>query len=94
MQHQESECIHCSEIGHYQKCCRKAGNFPKKNCISTGSEKKVHITGNVEEAFLDEDGNLATRKSAHMLSRINLQKELLLQFGISLELSSVDKKVG
>ena len=69
---QNPKCNHCSQTGHYAKCCRKTGNFPSKNKNST-DKKKVHIAGAVGE---DEnwDENKRQKVQNHMLSTVKGRK--------------------
>ena len=75
-----AKCNGCGEIGHYQKCSKKAGNFPKK----PHHTKKMHITDVAEQEYYDEEGNRVTVSSQHMVSVKNPrpQQELLVQFSI------------
>ena len=76
---------------HFQKYCRKAGNFPKKNPSST---KRVHIAGATEEnEFCDEDGNLCQKVQNHMLSTVQGRKELLIELQVGTEFNSIDKEI-
>ena len=86
----QAKCNVCGLMGHYGKCCKRAGNFPSKNKSSTGDKKKIHVAGN---EYYDEDGNLKERVSAHMLSTRFGKKEFLIEFGIGKDLDSMDKKL-
>ena len=67
-------------MGYYGKCCKQAGNFPKK--------KSVHIARATDDVFYDEDGNIWERVPAHMLSIAKGKKYFLVEFGIGKELDS------
>ena len=50
------ECNYCRLKGHFEKCCKKAGNFP----MNENSNKKNVHTATAHEAvdYYDEDGQL------------------------------------
>ena len=50
------KCHKCGITGHYDICCKKTGNFPKK---ATSTFKKQHIAAshNPEDLYYDEDGH-------------------------------------
>ena len=71
------ECQFCSLKGHFAKCCRKAGNFPKGNKgykvqdtskkDDSTSKKNLHAIQAVQEntnmiKYWDEDGNLKVQE--------------------------------
>ena len=100
-----AKCSYCQETGHYEKCCRKAGNF---------SKKQVHITSavptpapappapsapappapsapaQVPQEYWDENGKLY--REVHMLSAPS-KKDLFIQLDIGMEINSVNSKV-
>ena len=55
-------CNACGIKGHFQKCCKKSGNFPKDNSnqqnqsSSTGPSKMNYAAAAVEVDFFDEKG--------------------------------------
>ena len=67
----DAECNFCRVKGHFTKCCRKAGKFPKdgqKNSHSNSKKddseekKSMHTLHSVQEEgtsmYYDEDGNV------------------------------------
>ena len=90
----KAKCNFCEEIGHYSKCCKKAGNFPKKKRPTF--KKKVHLAEAIPgEEYYDEDGNPKRIAPVQMLRSSNStgKKDLLIQFGISKNIHSIDQKV-
>ena len=57
-------CNGCGIKGHFQKCCKKSGNFPKDNSnrqnqsSSTGPSRMNYIAASPEVDFFDEKGLL------------------------------------
>ena len=95
----KTKCGYCQEIGHYEKCCRKAGNFPKKQVhiasavptpTLTPAPPALSAPAQVPWEYWDEDGNLY--REIHMLSAPS-KKDLLIQFDIGKEINSVNSKV-
>ena len=89
----------CQEIGHYEKCCRKAGNFPKKQVHIASAVPTPTLTpappapnapAQVPQEYWDEDGKLY--REVHMLSAPS-KKDLFIQFNIGKEINSVNSKV-
>ena len=63
-----AKCNHCGLIGHFEKCCRKVGNFPKK---LQSTVRRQHIAASESQEgldFYDEDGNPKVEKQMHILS--------------------------
>ena len=97
-----AKCNYCGQTGHYEKCCGKAGNFPKK---THSTPKKQHVatahTSHEGLEFYDEEGNPKVEKGMYMLSiaknanskYTNPQKDLLIEFGIGKNVQSIDDKV-
>ena len=58
-------CRACNKVGHYQKCCKKSGNFPKKG------SKRVNVLEETSTSmqFFDEAGHEVSQ--VNMLSKIN-----------------------
>ena len=82
-------CRACNKVGHYQKCCKKSGNFPKKGT------KKTHV---LEEAststqFFNEAGVGMTLSEINMLSKINPSQALVIEFGCGMKATSIDRKL-
>ena len=82
-------CRACNKVGHYQKCCKKSGNFPKKG------PKKTHI---LEEAststqFFNEAGVGMTLAEVNMLAKINPSQALVIEFGCGMKGTSIDRKL-
>ena len=50
---------HYGQIGHFEKCCHKAGNFPKKTQSTIRGQHIATSDGNSQNDldFYDEDGN-------------------------------------
>ena len=98
----KAKCNHWGLIGHFEKCCRKAGNFPKK---PQSTVRRQHIAAPESQEgldFYDEGGNPKVKKQMHMLSttkktstprHINPQKDLLIEFGISKHVHTINDKV-
>ena len=63
-------CNNCGIKGHFQKCCKKSGNFPKDNS-NRQNQSSSRDPGNMNYAaaiptdFFDERGN---KKSVHTTS--------------------------
>ena len=88
-----SQCNVCGQIGHYGKCCKKAGNFPGQKKPPTGEKKMIHVASLAENEFYNEDGNIRQKVHNHILSSQTGREEFLVQFGIRKELDSIDKKL-
>ena len=92
----KAKCSYYQEIGHYKKCCRKAGNFPKKQVHIASAVPTPTLTPapsapvQVSREYWDEDGKLY--REVHMLSAPS-KKDLLIQFDIGKEINSVNSKV-
>ena len=95
----KAKCGYCQEIGYYEKCCRKAGNFPKKQVHITSAVPTPTLTpaspapsapAQVPQEYWDEGGKLY--KEVHMCSAPS-KKDLLIQFDIGKEINSVNFKV-
>ena len=94
----KAKCGYCQEIGHYEKCCRKAGNFPKKQVHIASAVPTPTLTpappapsapAQVPQEYWDEDGKLY--REVHMLSAPS-KKDLLIQFDIGKEIDSVNSQ--
>ena len=87
-----AKCHKCGITGHFDICCKKMGNFPKK---ATSTSKKQHIVAshNPEDLYYDEDGNIRQKSSAHMLSTTRGKKELMIEFGCGEDIHSIDQKI-
>ena len=95
----KAKCGYCQEIGHYEKCCRKAGSFPKKQVHIASAVPTQTLTpappapsapAQVPQEYWDEDGKLY--REVHMLSAPS-KKDILIQFDIGKEINSVNSKV-
>ena len=95
----KAKCSYCQEIGHYEKCCRKAGNFPKKQVHIASAVPTLTLIPappapsapvQVSWEYWDKDGKLY--REVHMLSAPS-KKDLLIQFDIAKEINSVNSKV-
>ena len=95
----KTKCSYCQEIGHYKKCCRKAGNFSKKQVHIASAVPTPTLTPappapsapvQVPWEYWDEDGKLY--REVHMLSAPS-KKDLLIQFNLGKEINSVNSKV-
>ena len=66
----KAKCTYCGLIGHFEKCCRKAGNFPKKPHTTIRRQHIAASEGTSREGldFYDEDGNPRVEKQMYMLS--------------------------
>ena len=86
------KCHKCGITGHYNICCKKTGNFPKK---ATSTFKKQHIAAshNPEDLYYDEDGHVRQKSSVHMLSTTRGKKELMIEFGCGEDMHSIDQKI-
>ena len=86
----KATCRTCGTVGHYQKCCKKSGNFPKKG------PKKAHI---LEEAstsiqYFNEAGQGLHLAEMNMLStKVNPSKALFIEFGSGMKATSIDRKL-
>ena len=93
----KAKCSYCQEIGHYEKCCRKAGNFLKKQVhiasavpTPTPTPPAPSAPAQVPREYWDEDGKLY--REVHILSAPS-KEDLLIQFDIGKEINSVNSKV-
>ena len=91
----KAKCSYCQEIGHYEKCCSKAGNFPKKqvhiaSAVPTPTPPAPSAPAQVPWEYWDEDGKLY--REVDMLSAPSM-KDLFIQFDIGKEINSVNSKV-
>ena len=83
-------CRACGTVGHYQKCCKKSGNFPKKG------SKKAHV---LEEAstsiqYFNKAGHGLELAEMNMLSsKVNPSKALIIEFGCGMKATSIDRKL-
>ena len=99
----KAKCNYCGQIGHFEKCCRRAGNFPKKPQTMIRRQHIAASEGTSKDAldFYDEDGNPRVEKQMFMLSitrnsnprRMNPQKDLLIEFGIGRRVHTIHNKV-
>ena len=99
----KAKCTFCGLIGHFEKCCRKAGNFPKKPHTMIRQQHIAASEGTSREGldFYDEDGNQRVEKQMYMLytkeksspRHINPQNDLLIEFGIGKQVNSINDKV-
>ena len=82
-------CRGCNRVGHYQKCCKKSGNFPKK------STKKTHVLEETSTStqFFNEAGVGMTLSEINMLSKINPSQALVIEFGCGIKATSIDRKL-
>ena len=83
-------CRACSKVGHYQKCCKKSGNFPKKG------PRKAHV---LEEAststqYYNENGlGLSVAEMNMLSSKVKSSKALIIEFGCGMKATSIDRKL-
>ena len=83
-------CRACNKVGHYQKCCKKSGNFPKKG------HKKTHVLEETSTStqFFNEAGEGLTLAQMNMLSsKINPTQALVIEFGCGMKADSIDRKL-
>ena len=82
-------CRACNKVGHYQKCCKKSGNLPKKG------HKKTHILEETSTStqFFNEAGVGMTLAEVNMLSKINPSQALVIEFGCGMKATSIDRKL-
>ena len=85
-----AKCDSCQTVGHYSKCCFKTEKLKKPP-----NTQKQHIAGAYEPAdmYYDEDGNVRTCSSEHMLSMQKGKNELIIKFGCGTDLDSMDQKI-
>ena len=80
----------CNKVGHYQKCCRKSGNFPGKG------SKKVNVLEETSTStqFFNEAGETMTLAPVQMLStKINTSQALIIEFGCGIKHDEIDRKL-
>ena len=83
-------CRGCNRVGHYQKCCKKSGNFPKKG------HKKTHVLEETSTStqYFNEAGVGMTLAEVNMLSKkINPAQALVIEFGCGMKATSIDRKL-
>ena len=82
-------CRACNKVGHYQKCCKKSGNFPKKG------SKRVNVLEETSTStqFFNEAGVGITLADVNMLSKINPSQALVIEFGCGMKATSIDRKL-
>ena len=82
-------CRSCNKVGHYAKCCKKTGNFPKKGT------KKTHVLEDTSTStqFFNEAGVGMTLAEMNMLSKINPSQALVIEFGCGMKATSIDRKL-
>ena len=83
-------CRACNKVGHYQKCCKKSGNFPKKG------HKKTHVLEEVSTStqYFNEAGiGLSVAEMNMLSSKINPSKALVIEFGCGMKATSFDRKL-
>ena len=80
-------CRSCNKVGHYAKCCKKSGNFPKKG------SKRVNVLEETSTSmqFFDEAGHEVSQ--VNMLSKINPSQALVIEFGCGMKATSIDRKL-
>ena len=83
-------CRSSNKVGHYQKCCKKSGNFPGK------SFKKVNVleeTSTSTQFFSKRGENLALVPVDMLSSKVNPSKALIIEFGCGIRHDSIDRKL-
>ena len=83
-------CRACNKVGHYQKCCKKSGNFPKKG------SKRVNVLEETSTStqFFNEAGQGMTLAEINMLSsKFNPTQALVIEFGCGMKPTSIDRKL-
>ena len=83
-------CRSCNKVGHYAKCCKKSGNFPKKG------SKRVNVLEETSTStqFFNEAGQGMTLAEINMLSsKINPTQALVIEFGCGMKPTSIDRKL-
>ena len=83
-------CRSCNKVGHYAKCCKKSGNFPKKG------SKRVNVLKETSTStqFFNEAGQGMTLAEINMLSsKINPTQALIIEFGCGMKATSIDRKL-
>ena len=84
-------CISCNKVGHYAKCCKKSGNFPKK-----GSKIESHVleeTSTSIQYFNEAGQGLSVAEMNMLSSKINPSKALVIEFGCGMNATSIDRKL-
>ena len=74
-------CRSCNKVGHYAKCCKKSGNFPKKG------SKRVNVLEETSTStqFFNESGVGMALAEINMLSKINPSQALVIEFGCGMK---------
>ena len=82
-------CRSCNKVGHYAKCCKKSGNFPKKG------SKRVNVLEETSTStqFFNESGVGMALAEINMLSKINPSQALVIEFGCGMKATSIDRKL-
>ena len=83
-------CRSCNKVGHYAKCCKKSGNFPKKG------SKRVNVleeTSTSTQYFNEAGQGLSVAEMNMLSSKINPSKALIIEFGCGMKATSIDRKL-
>ena len=98
-----AKCNACGIEGHFERACKKSGNFPKKfpsKFQKPGSTGRMNIASAVKEPALqadlfDEKGLLKDYqpKSMYALSGTSDDKPIMIEFGCGLTPLSFDRKL-
>ena len=83
-------CRSCNKVGHYAKCCKKSGNFPKKG------SKRVNVleeTSTSTQYFNEAGQGLSVAEMNMLSSKINPSKALIIEFGCAMKATSIDRKL-
>ena len=82
-------CRSCNKVGHYAKCCKKTGNFPKKG------SKRVNVLEETSTStqYFNEAGEGLALAEMNMLSKINPSQALVIEFGCGMKATSIDRKL-
>ena len=83
-------CRACNKVGHYAKCCKKSGNFPKKG------SKRVNVleeTSTSTQYFNEAGQGLSVAEMNMLSSKINPSKALIIEFGCGMKATSIDRKL-
>ena len=87
---ESATCRSCNKVGHYAKCCKKTGNFPKKG------SKRVNVLEETSTStqFFNEAGQGLTLAEMNMLSsKTNPTQALVIEFGCGMKPTSIDRKL-